>query len=166
MVAMLHASLPFLSVYQYFSPHHIRPLYGRYNDHHFHYGYFLYAAAVVAKLDTSSSNGYFAEGSSRLAALECILRDIANPGMQGFASSGTPTGSASASPLDDGPLAAFFPVARHKDFYDGHSWASGLFPMANGKSQESVSEAVNAYYSVHLLGVALGDDALSKWYGP
>jgi endo-1,3(4)-beta-glucanase len=56
-----------------------------------------------------------------------------------------------------------FPVARHKDFFDGHSWASGLFPMANGKSQESVSEAANAYYGVHLLGVALGDDALSKW---
>ena len=127
----------------------------------------------MAKLDGgagSNSNGYFAQGSSRLAALECILRDIANPGPQGFSvstastSGGGSGGVGSPSPLDDGPLAAFFPVARHKDFYDGHSWASGLFPMANGKSQESVSEAVNAYYSVHLLGVALGDHALSKWY--
>lgn len=56
-----------------------------------------------------------------------------------------------------------FPAARHHDWYDGHSWASGVFPMPNGKSQESISEAVNAYYAVHVLGVATGDDRLSKW---
>jgi endoglucanase Acf2 len=33
-----------------------------------------------------------------------------------------------------------YPFARHKDFFDGHSWASGLFQQANGKSQESSSE--------------------------
>ena len=33
-----------------------------------------------------------------------------------------------------------FPFARHKDFFDGHSWASGLFQQANGKGQESSSE--------------------------
>ena len=31
----------------------------------------------------------------------------------------------------------FFPLSRHKSWFDGHSFASGLFPFANGKSQES-----------------------------
>ena len=31
-----------------------------------------------------------------------------------------------------------------------HSFASGLFPFANGKSQESSSEAVNCYYGAYL----------------
>ena len=44
----------------------------------------------------------------------------------------------------------FFPFARHKSWYDGHSFATGLFPFGNGKSQESSSEAVNAYYSAYL----------------
>lgn len=44
----------------------------------------------------------------------------------------------------------FFPLARHKSWYDGHSFATGLFPFANGKSQESSSEAVNAYYGAYL----------------
>jgi endo-1,3(4)-beta-glucanase len=44
----------------------------------------------------------------------------------------------------------FFPLARHKSWYDGHSFATGLFPFGNGKSQESSSEAVNAYYGAYL----------------
>ena len=48
----------------------------------------------------------------------------------------------------------FFPGARHKSWFDGHSFASGLFPGANGKSQESSSEAVNCYYAVYLWSLA------------
>ena len=44
----------------------------------------------------------------------------------------------------------FFPGARHKAWFDGHSFASGLFPFGNGKSQESSSEAVNCYYGAYL----------------
>ena len=44
----------------------------------------------------------------------------------------------------------FFPLSRHKSWFDGHSFASGLFPFANGKSQESSSEAVNCYYGAYL----------------
>ena len=29
-------------------------------------------------------------------------------------------------------MKAYFPHARHKDWYDGHSWASGIFPMVRG----------------------------------
>ncbi|CAN0445504.1 unnamed protein product, partial [Ectocarpus sp. 8 AP-2014] len=57
------------------------------------------------------------------------------------------------------------PVPNHaaQDFYDGHSWTSGIFPQGNGKSQESVSESINAYYGVYLLGLATGDDATKDW---
>lgn len=44
----------------------------------------------------------------------------------------------------------FFPLARHKSWFDGHSFASGLFPFGDGKSQESSSEAVNCYYGAYL----------------
>jgi len=37
-----------------------------------------------------------------------------------------------------------------KSWFDGHSFASGLFPFADGKSQESSSEAVNCYYGAYL----------------
>lgn len=82
-----------------------------YNDHHFHYGYFIYAAAVVARFDPPFYD-------NNKLALDTFVRDVCNP---------------DPSDLD-------FPWARHKDWFDGHSWASGLFPQANGKGQESSSE--------------------------
>jgi len=107
---------------------------GWYNDHHFHYGYFLYAAAVVGKNDSQWIQ-------SRKEQLIDLVRDIANPNTND----------------------PFFPVTRHKDWYDGHSWASGLFPFGDSKNQESTSESVNAYYGLYLLGEALGDPQLSNW---
>jgi len=56
-----------------------------------------------------------------------------------------------------------FPQARHKDWYDGHSWASGLFPFGDSKDQESSSESANAYYGIYLLGVAMNDPSLTFW---
>lgn len=38
-----------------------------------------------------------------------------------------------------------------------------MFPQGNGKSQESVSESINAYYGVYLLGLAAGDDGMRDW---
>lgn len=48
------------------------------------------------------------------------------------------------------PNSAFFPMSRHKSWFDGHSFATGMFPFGNGKSQESSSEAVNCYYGAYL----------------
>jgi endo-1,3(4)-beta-glucanase len=107
---------------------------GWYNDHHFHYGYMVYAAAVLGKEDKAWL-------SSRRAAIMDIVRDFANP-----------------SPNDP-----HFPMTRNKDWFDGHSWASGLFPFGDSKNQESTSESVNAYYAVYLLGESLGDSQLSYW---
>jgi len=100
---------------------------GYFNDHHFCYGYFLYAAAVVGK-------GNATWLSKWADAVLHLYRDIANPKAD-----------------------ALYPAARHKDFFVGHSWASGLFASVSGRNQESSSESVNAYYGAALLGKVLGD---------
>ena len=47
-----------------------------------------------------------------------------------------------------------FPRFRHKDIYQGSSWASGITePLYfNGRNQESSSEAIAAYEAVALFG--------------
>ncbi|KAI8873074.1 glycoside hydrolase [Ramicandelaber brevisporus] len=102
---------------------------GIYNDHHFHYGYFVYAAAVIGKYDQSWLK------SNREPVL-ALLRDYANPSRND----------------------PHFTVARHKDLFDYHSWASGLVPFGDGRNQESTSEAVNAYYAAYLLSLAMPND--------
>jgi endo-1,3(4)-beta-glucanase len=56
-----------------------------------------------------------------------------------------------ANPSEDDPS---FPLFRHKDWYQGSSWASGvpIPPYLNGKNQESSSEAIAAYEGVALYG--------------
>jgi endoglucanase Acf2 len=100
---------------------------GRYNDHHFHYGYLLYSCAVLGNID----KGFLTRHGE---AVDAIYRDIAHD--KNFKSEKS----------DD----LFFPGARHKVWFDGHSFASGLFPFGNGKSQESSSEAVNGYFGAYL----------------
>ena len=56
-----------------------------------------------------------------------------------------------------------YPLARHKDFFDGHSWASGIVQQANGKSQESSSEAMHAYYAVKLYAQVTDNPELMKF---
>ncbi|XP_020596646.1 probable endo-1,3(4)-beta-glucanase ARB_01444, partial [Phalaenopsis equestris] len=43
------------------------------------------------------------------------------------------------------------------DLWKLHSWAGGLTEFADGRNQESTSEAVNAYYSAALMGLSYGD---------
>jgi|MDSY01.2.fsa_nt_gb endo-1,3(4)-beta-glucanase len=121
---------------------------GYYNDHHFHYGYLVFAAAAVLHLKPSTA--LKDREAFKRQALAFAL-DIANP----IPSSSTDSSLSSSSSSYSSTL---FPIARHKDFFDGHSWASGLFYMADGKSQESVSEAINAYYAVSLFARALLED--------
>eukprot|EP00475_Leptophrys_vorax_P028697 TRINITY_DN4172_c0_g1_i5.p1 TRINITY_DN4172_c0_g1~~TRINITY_DN4172_c0_g1_i5.p1 ORF type:complete len:809 (-),score=3.29 TRINITY_DN4172_c0_g1_i5:188-2614(-) len=100
---------------------------GCYNDHHFHFGYWLYAAAVVARNDQ-------AWAVAHRHHLLNLVSDIMSP-----------------------RATSAFPKLRHFDLYSLHSWASGLFEFADGRNQESFSEGVNAYYSASLLGLAFGD---------
>ncbi|MCS7304417.1 MAG: glycosyl hydrolase [Thermoguttaceae bacterium] len=103
------------------------------NDHHFHYGYFIRAAAELAahRPDWASAKRY---GSM----VQLLIRDI-------------------ASPDREDPL---FPFLRCFDPYAGHSWASGLAPFADGNNQESSSEAMNAWYAIILWGLRTGDEKL------
>eukprot|EP00644_Phytophthora_capsici_P016675 jgi/Phyca11/509548/fgenesh2_kg.PHYCAscaffold_47_\ len=96
---------------------------GWYNDHHFHYGYFLYAVAVVGKYRPEFVR-------THKAVVMSIVRDIASPDQSD----------------------TFFPFTRHFSWFDSHSFASGVYTLDGGKSQESVSEAINAYYGVYLVG--------------
>ena len=105
---------------------------GRYDDHHFHYGYIIYACAVLGKFDPT----FIADFGSYVDA---IVADIANPDSKNH----------------------YFPVTRHKSWFDGHSWASGLFSQGNGKNQESSSEAVNCYYAVYLWSIVRKNSKLN-----
>eukprot|EP01038_Epipyxis_sp_PR26KG_P003988 gene3988-5712_t len=107
---------------------------GWYSDHHFHYGYYITAGAVLARFDS----GFF---DANKAVFDSLVRDICNPD-------------------NNDPD---YPFARHKDLFDGHSWASGLFQQANGKGQESSSEAVNAYYGVYLYSLATANTDLMRF---
>ena len=103
------------------------------NDHHFHYGYFLRAAAEIARHDPAwAADGRFG------AMLRLLVRDIA------------------ADRRDD-PM---FPFLRNFDPYAGHSWASGHARFADGNNNESSSEAMNAWCALILLGQALSDRAM------
>ena len=104
---------------------------GVYNDHHFHYGYFLYAAAAMAKGDPT----WVAQWGDEVMHL---VRNLANP--------------AASDP--------HYTYLRNKDWFVGHSWASGLFEFGDGRNQESTSEAVNAWYSLYLYGLAIGDERI------
>ncbi|KAJ2158395.1 hypothetical protein GGF46_003800 [Coemansia sp. RSA 552] len=108
---------------------------GRYNDHHFHYGYFVYAAAVLANHDPNAF-------APLREPINQLLRDYANP-----------------SYADKQ-----FTFMRHFDPYDGHSWAAGLFTFGDGRNQESTGEAINAYYAAYLYASALGYKETADFY--
>lgn len=104
-----------------------------YNDHHFHYGYFLHAAAIVQRFDPSFSREY---GD----CMRLLVRDIAT------------TNRSDPS----------FPPLRSFDPYGGHSWAGGLTKFGDGTNQESTSEAVHAWYGMALYGRTTGDAELER----
>jgi endo-1,3(4)-beta-glucanase len=102
-----------------------------YNDHHFHYGYFIHAAAIIGYLDPS----WLAANRDYVNAL---VRDASNPSGQD----------------------QFFPVFRSFDWYNGHSWAKGLFESADGKDQESSSEDTMFAYALKMWGKTIGDASM------
>lgn len=100
-----------------------------YNDHHFHYGYFVYTAAVIGHLDPC----WLEEGTNR-QWVNTLVRDYANP------------------VTDD-----YFPFSRSFDWFHGHSWAKGLFESGDGKDQESTSEDTFATFALKMWGKISGD---------
>jgi endoglucanase Acf2 len=101
-----------------------------FNDHHFHYGYFTYAGALLAMVDAD-----FAAKFGPM--LKLIAQDYAN--------------------WDRAEKR--FPFFRMFDPWAGHSFAGGMGD-GNGNGQESTSEAMQGWGGMYLLGLALGDDAM------
>lgn len=106
-----------------------------YNDHNFHYGYFIHAAAVIGQIDKVRGGNWAQENK---AFVNSLVRDVANPS------------------TDD----PYFPRWRSFDWYAGHSWAKGIFTSGDGKDQESSSEDFHFAYGMKLWGNVLNDPVM------
>lgn len=103
------------------------------NDHHFHYGYYIRAAAILSKEDPGflkSVRGFIAE----------MVEDVAT--------------------IDRS--SSRYPALRNFDGYEGHSWASGFAEFADGNNQESSSEALNVWYALTLWADVVSDTKLKN----
>lgn len=106
--------------------------FGVYNDHHYHLGYFIYGISVLAKIDAAWGRKYRPQAYSMMADFMNLSRRAKSN----------------------------YTRLRCFDMWKLHSWAGGLTEFADGRNQESTSEAVNAYYSAALMGLAYGDSHL------
>ncbi len=102
------------------------------NDHHFHYGYLIRAAAEICRMDAS-----WCSDEQYGPMIELLIRDYAGG-------------------RDD----TMFPYLRNFDPANGFSWASGKVNFARGNNNESTSEAANAYGAIILYGLITANDDL------
>ena len=101
-----------------------------FNDHHFHYGYFTLAGALLALVDDDFRDNYG-------QMLRLVAKDYANWQRED----------------------TNHPLFRTFDPWAGHSFAGGMGD-GNGNGQESTSEAMQSWGGLYLLGVALGDEEM------
>jgi endo-1,3(4)-beta-glucanase len=101
-----------------------------YNDHHFDYGYFLYAAGAVAANDPALARKW-------APILNLLAADVGTGGPS-----------------------TYFPQQRVFDSYAGHSWAGGTGISNVGNNEESSSEAVTAWNGLALWAKAANQPAL------
>lgn len=99
------------------------------NDHHFHYGYWIRAAADIGLRDPE-----WVKTKQWGGMIDLLVSDIA---------------TAQRGRKD-------FPYIRNFDPYEGHSWASGTGLSPDGNNQESSSEAINAWAGLILWGTLQG----------
>ncbi|MEW9699953.1 discoidin domain-containing protein [Paenibacillus sp. SI8] len=100
-------------------------------DHHFTYGYYVFASAVLANFDQDFKLKYG-------TMVDNLIRDYANP--------------SKTDPL--------FPFFRNFDPYEGHSWAGGYADNVNsGNNQEAAGEALFGWVGEYLWGTATGNTA-------
>jgi endoglucanase Acf2 len=97
------------------------------NDHHFHYGYFIMAAATLARYDAAWASQYG-------PMVDLLIKDAAN--------------------WDRSETR--FPMLRNFDPYAGHSYASGHQSFFAGNNQESSSESMNFAAACFLWGAVTG----------
>lgn len=98
-----------------------------YNVHQVQYGYILYTLAVISRYQLSYVN-------TNISLVMSLIRDVVNP-----------------SKSDP-----WFTTWRNKDWYLGHSIDTGLIDSSNGRVQQSVTESINCYFAICVLGKNLG----------
>ena len=101
------------------------------NDHHFHWGYFIHAAAFVEQFEP----GWVSQWGPMI---ELLIRDAATQNR------------------DD----ELFPFLRNFSPYAGHSWANGFASFPQGNDQESTSESMQFNSSLIHYGSITGQDAI------
>jgi endoglucanase Acf2 len=101
-------------------------------DMHFHMGYLIYGAAVLARYRPAWASQYGGMVETVIRQINDYRKDANTPGNIGW-----------------------FPYLRHFDPYEGHSWAD---PSAT--NQESVSEALLFAQGTFLWGETTGHQAL------
>ncbi len=101
------------------------------NDHHFHWGYFIHAAAFMEQFEPGWANEW---GDM----INLLVRD-----------------AASANRNDDK-----FPYLRNFSPYAGHAWANGFATFPQGNDQESTSESMQFNSSLIHWGSITGNDAI------
>lgn len=103
------------------------------NDHHFHYGYWIMTAAMIARFDSD-----WVQTSNWGGMVDLMIRDV-------------------ASGDRNDPM---FPYMRAFDAYAGHGWAGGPGDSFSGNNQESSSEAINCWAAMIHWGEETGDQAI------
>lgn len=101
------------------------------NDHHFHWGYLIHAAAWIAQNDP-------AWGRAWGPMVDLLVRDA-------------------ASTDRNDPL---FPYQRSFSPYSGHCWANGTASLGQGNDQESTSESMQFHSSLIHWGEVTGNKAV------
>ncbi len=104
---------------------------GNINDHHFHWGYFIHAAAFVEQMEP----GWVDQWGPMV---NLLVRDAASDNR------------------DD----ELFPFLRNFSPYAGHCWANGFASFPQGNDQESTSESMQFNSSLIHWGSITGNDAI------
>jgi len=99
-------------------------------DHHFTYGYYVFASAVLATYDQD-----FRDKFSPM--IDHLIRDYANP--------------SKTDPM--------YPFLRNFDPYEGHSWAGGYADNDSGNNQEAAGESLFGWVGQYLWSVLTGNTA-------
>ena len=99
------------------------------NDHHFHWGYFIHAAAFMEQYEPGWASKY---GDM----IDLLVRDAATDNRQD----------------------KLFPFLRNFSPYAGHCWANGFASFPQGNDQESTSESMQFNSSLIHWGSITGDD--------
>jgi endo-1,3(4)-beta-glucanase len=101
------------------------------NDHHFHWGYFIHAAAFMEQFEPGWASKWG-------AMINTLIKDAAS------------------SDRND----TSFPFLRNFSPYAGHSWANGFASFPQGNDQESTSESMQFASSLIHWGTITENDAI------